>query len=173
MRVALGLSVHTGWAAAAVAGGTWNKPLVVAREHVELLGNSDRFVFHAAAEMALGEAAARVARLRGEALERAGGVMKRLAADHAVKACAVVAKKGVLRPLQEIVSAHPRIHAAEGCFFRDVLLEAAERAGMRVRVVAPGDLDANDERLAGVGRLVGKPWSVDWRVAVLAAWTVA
>jgi hypothetical protein len=30
MKLALGLSVHTGWAAAVVAGGDWEKPMLVA-----------------------------------------------------------------------------------------------------------------------------------------------
>ncbi len=55
MRLALGLNVHTGWAAAVVAGGDWVAPFLAAREHVELLGEDQRFVFHKAAEMPPGE----------------------------------------------------------------------------------------------------------------------
>jgi len=42
-----------------------------------------------------------------------------------------------------------------------------------VSVIAPRDLDAKDERLVDVGKAVGRPWSVDWKVAVLGAWRVA
>jgi hypothetical protein len=90
-----------------------------------------------------------------------------------VKACAVVAKKAAILPLEDVVAAHPRIHTAEGCFYRDVFKEAAEGAGMRVRVIAPKELDAKDERLVKVGRVVGRPWSADWKVAVMGAWEVA
>jgi hypothetical protein len=79
-------------------------------------------------------------------------------------------------PLEDIVAAHPRIHTAEGRFYRDLLREAAEGAGLRVRVIAPDELDAKDAkdaRLVKVGRVVGKPWSVDWKVAVMGAWQVA
>lgn len=170
MRLALGLSVHTGWAAAVVAGGDWDKPVLAAREHIELLGEDQRFVFHKAAEMAPGAAQAWVERARKEATGRASAVMRRLAATHDVEACAVVAKKAAMLPLRDIVSAHPRIHTAEGSFYRDVLRAAAEGAGMRVRVVAPQELDAKDERLVEVGRVVGRPWTVDWKVAVMGAW---
>jgi hypothetical protein len=170
MRLALGLSVHTGWAAAAVAGGDWNEPVVAAREHVELLGDDERFVFHMAAEMARADASRWVAERRSRAFERALGVMKRLASAHGIDACAVVAKKGAALSLEDAVSAHPRIHAAEGFFFRDVLKEAAQRAGLRAHLIAPKDLDPGDARLVSVGRRVGKPWSADWKIAVMAAW---
>lgn len=172
MRLALGLSVHTGWAAAVVAGGDWAKPVVVAREHVELLGEDRRFVFHRAAELPPAEAREWAARMKDEATARASAVMTRLVATHAVKACAVVAKRGAMLPLEDVVAAHPRIHTAEGRFYQDVLKEAAEAAGMRVKVIAPDELDAKDARLVKVGRVVGKPWSVDWKLAMMAAWQV-
>jgi hypothetical protein len=173
MRLALGLSVHTGWAAAVVAGGDWEKPVVVLRQRVELLGNDKRFVFHKAAEATRTAASTWVSNARNEAVALATTVMKRLAETHGVTTCAVVAKKGVMPPLEEVLTAHPRIHTAEGCFYRDVLLEAAEAASMRACVIPPKDLDAQDERLVKVGKVVGKPWSVDWKLAVLGAWKAA
>ena len=172
MRLALGASVHTGWASVVVAGGDWTKPVLVAREHVELVGEDERFVFHKAAELPPGEARAWVARVRGLTMARATAVMKRLATTHALKAAAVVAKKGAMLPLEDVLAAHPRIHTAEGRFYRDVLAEAAEGAGMRVKVVAPDELDAKDARLVAVGRIVGKPWSVDWKLALMGSWEV-
>jgi hypothetical protein len=168
--LALGICVHTGWSVVVVAGGGWKNPVLAAREHVELLGESERFVFHRAAEMKLDDAHAWVARARKEATTRASAVMKRLVAAHGVEACGLVAKKPALLPLEEIVAAHPRIHTAEGGFYRDVLKAATEAAGAKVKVIAPGELDAKDARLAGVGRVVGKPWSADWKMAVMAAW---
>jgi hypothetical protein len=173
MRLALGLSVHTGWAAAAVAGGDWENPVVVLRERLEVLAANQRFVFHKAAEMKLDEARSWLGHAKIAALERASAVMRRLAESHNVKACVVVAKKSVMPPLEEVLAAHPRIHTAEGCFYRDVLVEAAERAGMHARVITPKELNAKDERLVRVGKVVGKPWSVDWKLAVLGAWKVA
>lgn len=171
--LALGLCSHTGWAAAVVAGGGWNDPVLAAREHVELLGQDERFLFHKAAEMTPAQARAWVARARAKATERATAVMRRLANAHAVEACALVAKKGTLLPLEDIVAAHPRIHTAEGLFYRDVLEEAAKAAGLRVKVIPPAALDAKDPRLVKVGRVVGRPWSADWKLAVMGAWAVA
>jgi hypothetical protein len=44
---------------------------------------------------------------------------------------------------------------------------------MRVRIIAPDELDAKDARLVKVGRVVGKPWTVDWKLALMGAWEVA
>ena len=76
--------------------------------------------------------------------------------------------------LEEIIAAHPRIHTAEGCFYRDVLVDAAEAAGMEAVVISPKDipLEAHAQRLAEIGKEVGRPWSKDERLAAVAAWLV-
>jgi hypothetical protein len=51
-----------------------------------------------------------------------------------------------------------------------VLVQAAESAGMQAQVVVPKELDAKDERLVKVGKVVGRPWTVDWKLAMLGAW---
>jgi hypothetical protein len=59
---------------------------------------------------------------------------------------------------------HPRIHTAEGCFFRDVLAEACP---IPVRIVPPKTLDDSK-----VGKIAPAPWGRDQRLAALAAWAV-
>ena len=44
---------------------------------------------------------------------------------------------------------------------------------LRVKVIPPAALDAKDPRLVKVGRVVGRPWSADWKLAVMGAWEVA
>ena len=171
MRLALGLSVHTGWAACVLAGGSMRAPHLEAREHVELAGDPERFVFHRAAEMGRADALRSVSRVSRDAVARATGVMKRLSQGRDVVACAIVAKSGALAELDVVIASHPRIHTSEGLFYRDVLLEAAHACGLRTRLVAPGDLDPNDPRLAVAGKVVGKPWNRDWKLASLAAWS--
>ena len=51
MPRALGISIHTGWAACVVAGGSLAKPEIFANEVIEILDDSERFCFHMAAEM--------------------------------------------------------------------------------------------------------------------------
>jgi hypothetical protein len=172
MHLALGLSVHTGWAACVLAGGTLRAPRLEAREHVELAGDPERFVFHRAAEMDRADATRSVAKVRSDAIARATGVMKRMIAGRDVEACAIVAKPGEIPELDTVLASHPRIHTCEGLFYRDVLEAAARASGLRARVVPPRELDANDPRLAVAGRIVGKPWNRDWKLASLAAWAV-
>jgi hypothetical protein len=172
MRLAIGVRVHTGWAACLLAGGSARAPSITARETVSLLGDPARFVFHRASEMTLADARRWVVRATREAEERAGEAMRRLAAGGDVVACAVVAKPGPLPELGVVLASHMRIHAAEGIFYRDVLLRAAEACGLSARLVPPATLDARDTRLAAAGRLVGKPWNSDAKLAALAAWSV-
>jgi hypothetical protein len=179
-RCAIGLSVHTGWAACVAAGGSLRAPQIDAREEIAILGDADRFVFHRAAKLDLAAAKGSVARAREQALERAAAALGELvarlrAAGHGVVACAIVASGAPMRAsLEEILAAHPRIHTAEGCFYRDVLLRAAEANRLPSRIVPPRSLDLDGKALllADAGRAVGKPWAKDQKLAALAAWTV-
>jgi hypothetical protein len=171
--MALGLTVHTGWAACVLAGGSLRDPHLEAREHVALVADdAARFVFHRASEMKRADAAPFVARARREAVDRATAVFRRLLDGRDVRACAVVAKTGAMPDLDVVLASHPRIHSAEGIFYRDVISDAAKAAGLRAHVVAPSALDAKDRHLTEVGRAVGKPWNQDWKLAALAAWRV-
>jgi hypothetical protein len=179
-RCALGLSVHTGWAACVAASGSLRAPRIEAREEIEMLGDRDRFVFHRAAEMDLAAARRSVASAGTEATERATAAIARLvervrAAGHAVVACAIVAQTPAMpAALEEIIAAHPRIHAAEGCFYRDVLRRAAEANRLTANVISPRSLDfaAHAALLAEAGRAAGKPWAKDQKLAALAAWSL-
>jgi len=170
MRLALGLSPHTGWAACVLAGGSLREPRIEAREELALVDDADRFVFHRAAEMKRADAEHSVARVRTSAIERAAAVFRRLKEGRDVRACAIVAKLGQLPELDVIVASHPRIHSAEGMFYRDVLVAAASASGLTPRVLSPAKLDANDPALVAAGRVAGKPWNRDLRIAALAAW---
>lgn len=171
MRAGLGIVVHTGWAACVLAAGAGRAPPVAAREHVELMGDPERFVFHRAAEKTAAEAGRWVAKAREQVVARAARVLERLAGEGATT-CAVVAKAGAMLPLAEVLASHPRTHTAEGLFYRDALLAAAEASRLKARLVSPQKLDAKDPRLVDVGRALGKPWTADWKLATLAAWSV-
>ncbi|HET7788232.1 MAG TPA: hypothetical protein VFL36_19830 [Myxococcales bacterium] len=179
-RCAIGLSVHTGWAICVVASGSLRAPRVHARDRLQLLPDRERFVFHRAAEMDPAEAKRSVGRAADRAFATAAAAIAQLAgraraaADDLV-ACAIAARQTPMRQsLEEILAAHARIHAAEGCFYRDVLRRAAEAHGVPVRIVAPDalGLDGAAALLAEAGRAAGRPWAKDQKLAALAAWTV-
>jgi hypothetical protein len=161
-RHALGLSVHTGWAAGVVVGGTLAKPEIAANERIEILGDAERFCFHMAAEMKRPAAEKWLAQLRRKAVANARRALEAFVAKADV--CAIVAKAGDAGSLDEALASHPRIHTAEGCFYRDVLREACT---LPAEVVPPSALD-----VTRVGKLAPPPWGRDQRLAALAAWTV-
>src|SRR5882672_7633623 len=78
-----------------------------------------------------------------------------------VNACAIVAKEGDAGDLDRIFASHPRIHTAEGCFYRDVLREACP---VPASVIAPATLDPSR-----LGKLAPPPWGRDQKLATLAA----
>jgi hypothetical protein len=172
VKLAMGVSVHTGWAACVVCGGTLRAPRVVWRETIEMLGDPERFVYHRAAETSPAEAARAVARARELAVENARAAMEKIVAQVAgVGACAIVAKGGEPpRELADILSAHPRIHSAEGAFYRDALVAAARACRLEARVVDPRGLDPKAPGVAEAGKVFGKPWGRDEKIAALAAW---
>jgi len=185
---AIGLSVHTGWAACCVVSGDVRSPEVLARQVVEMLGDAERFVFHRAAEMSPADAGRSVTRARQRAVRTARGALDGLvdrirAQGRAIARCAIVARRGAMPPLEEVVRAHPRIHTAEGIFFRDVLQEAAGSRRLATHVFPPKELDALAasamaippaqlaKLLAGMGKSLGPPWGKDEKMASLAGWT--
>src|SRR5688500_8009545 len=133
---AIGISVHTGWAACVVVGGSPGDPEIVANQRVDVLGDDERFCYHMAAEMKPAEAGAWIARARKKALGNARRVLAPLCA--AVEVCAIVGKPGDPGDLEHILAAHPRIHTAEGCFYRDVFRDACP---IPVELVPPRSLD--------------------------------
>jgi len=173
MRCALGMSVHTGWASCVMAAGSLQEPHVELREDIEILGDADRFVFHAAAKLPIEEARRSVARARELAAVNGKEALVRLIQGREVVACAIVAKLAPMpEPLETVFVAHPRLHLAEGCFYRDILKAAAEACALPVHIVTPKSLDAANAVVRAMAKRVGPPWGKDQRLAVLAAWSV-
>lgn len=163
MQRAMGITIHTGWGACVVVGGSLAKPEIIANEVLEILGDSERFCFHMAAEMSRAAAEQWIARAKKKAIANATRALAPLIARD-VSVCAIVAKDGDARDLDEVLASHPRLHTAEGHFYRDVLRDSCP---IPVRVVPPLSLDASK-----VGKLAPPPWGRDQKLAALAAWTV-
>ena len=163
MQRALGISIHTGWGACVLVGSSVARPEIVANEVIQLLDDTERFCFHTAADMERGAAEKWLLRVRRKALANARRALAPLLSKQ-VGVCALVAKNRDAGDLDAILASHPRIHAAEGCFYRDVLREACT---VPVRLVSPASLDASR-----VGKLAAAPWGRDQKLAALAAWSV-
>src|SRR5262245_8146440 len=111
--------------------------------------------------MELAAAAPWIARAKTKATANARRALEPLLATGPIR-CAIVAKDRDPGSLADILAAHPRIHAAEGCFYRDVVRAACP---IPVRLVPPSSLDVSK-----VGKLAPAPWGKDQKQAALAAW---
>jgi hypothetical protein len=163
LPLALGISPHTGWAACVVVGGSPRQPAIVANAVIDVLGDDERFCFHMAAEMAPAKALPWLTRLRKKALANARRALAPLITAKVIGG-AVVATDRDPGPLDAILAAHPRIHTAEGCFYRDVFRNACS---VPMHLVPPKWLDA-----ASIGKIATKPWGRDQRLAALAAFSL-
>jgi uncharacterized protein DUF3110 len=163
MKRALGISVHTGWGACVVVGGSLAKPEIVANEVIEILDDASRFCFHLAEQMERTAAEKWIESERMKAVANAKQALVQLVTN-SVSVCAIVAKEGDAGNLDEVLASHPRIHTAEGYFYRDVFRDACP---VPVHLIPPSSLDPSK-----VGKLSTPPWGKDQKLAALAAWTV-
>jgi len=193
--VALGFSVHTGWAAlVAVARSGGASLTILDRRRVGMLPvpltpRQDAYphVFHAARELPLADAERFVRKAEGEARARAreeltSAVESLRAGGHRVLESAIItARESPTRSLEEILQSHTLVHAAEGALFRAVIRGASEDLGLRVFQVPAPELVRRAARLLGLpkdevpefltqlGRPLGPPWTADHKAATLAA----
>jgi hypothetical protein len=188
---ALGLRVHSGWAALVAVSGPLAAPAVLARRRIELVDRASpggNQPFHAARGLSLDAARQLVSRaldgatrMAGGALAAAAGELRRQGAGRI--ACGLLRSSArPLPPLAAVLASHALVHTAEGELFRDALAAAAAGQGVAVlRIkerellsrctarlgIAAGDLERH---LAELGRTLGPPWRQDEKLATLAAW---
>lgn len=161
MERAIGITVHTGWGACVVVGGSLREPEIVGNRVIELLEGVERFCYHRAAEMKAASVPEWLSQVRAKALARARSELASLL-DKRVAVGAIVAKDGDLPDPQSALATHMRIHMAEGLFYRDVFRAAFQ---IPCRITAAASLD-----ITAVGKLATKPWGQDQKLAALAAW---
>lgn len=160
---AVGITIHTGWAACVVVGGSLRKPEIVGNKIITLLEDAERFCYHRAAEMEAAAVAQWLAHVRAKALARARSELAPLLGPQ-VRVGAIVAKDGGLPDLDAALATHMRIHSAEGIFYRDVFSDACQ---IPCQIIPPASLDTTV-----VGKLDTKPWGQDQKLAAVAAWHV-
>jgi hypothetical protein len=158
---AIGISVHTGWGACVVVGGSLRDPEIIGNAVIELLDGAERFCYHRAAEMKAASVPEWLERVRARALAQARSALTPLLTP-TVRVGAIVAKDGVLPDPDSALATHMRIHLAEGLFYRDVFREACQ---IPCRITPPASLDTT-----AVGKIATRPWSRDQKLAALAAW---
>ena len=176
MRSALGLSVHTGWAAGVLLG---EHDHVLARFHVDM-GKAEHggnvHAYHAAVDAK--DPVATIERVRTWALAGARTAFDAMTSEHAIAMCAIIVGNVPPPPsLEKILASHAALHTAEGELFRDVLATVAAERRMAVQRIAAKKLKPEAQRILddpdawakALGKGLGPPWSKDHRDAAVAA----
>ena len=190
-QTALGFRVHSGWAALVAVSMEKGAPSILARERphfVETFTYEFRQPYHTAEKMALAEAREFVARLQEEARRLAYRAIQGLQSDLQTQGfklarCGLLLASG--RPLpsfEKILASHALIHTADGELFREAILHACARSGLRTESIKEKELLERASavlrvqpavlmrRITELGRPLGSPWSQDEKFATLAAW---
>jgi hypothetical protein len=193
-HAAVGFRVHSGWTAMVALAITKGQPAVLIRRRVNLVTTFTyefRQPYHTAEKLPPDEARAFVARVRSESRRLALRAMRELKAELDAQGYSLT-RWGLLlssgRPLPalpKILASHSIIHTADGELFREALLHAAARTGLKpVAVRERGLIDSAAralrrkpadlaQRISALGRPLGPPWSQDEKLATLVAWLAA
>jgi hypothetical protein len=190
-QAAIGFRVHSGWAAAVAVCVEKGAPVVLARQRVHLVETFTyefRQPYHTAEKMLDGQAREFISRMQAEARRLAYRAIRELASrteEQGVKLtrCGLLLASGRPLPvLEKILASHALIHTADGELFREALLHASARCGLRVFRVKDKELLDHaaqafsiksavlTSRVTELGRSFGSPWSQDEKFATLAAW---
>ncbi|HEY8574398.1 hypothetical protein [Phenylobacterium sp.] len=184
----LGFRPHTYWTAVAAVAGPAEAPRVIERRRITFAQPEESFVYHRAADSDWREApalieAARVAQQAAAVREIGQLLMDLQKRDVAVRVAVTAASTAKLpERLDDVLSTHSRIHAAEGTFAREVIAQACGTLKLTVHRVVERELGAlaadhlrisHDQlaaRLRLMGAELGPPWSEDFKLCVQAAW---
>jgi hypothetical protein len=190
-EAAVGFRVHSGWAAAVAVCVEKGAPVVLVRQRVHLVETFTyefRQPYHTAEKMLGGQAREFIARVQTEARRLAYRAIRELASrtqEQGVKLtrCGLLLASGRPLPaLEKILVSHALIHTADGELFREAILHASARCGLRDFKIKDKELLARTgevfrakpnelmRRVTELGRSFGAPWSQDEKFATLAAW---
>jgi hypothetical protein len=185
---AIGLRAKTGKAIAVLLAGPSQAPRPMWRNEIRLASPSLRASYqpyHAVMDLPWADAVT-AARATESVIEDVASEALRGIVREAHASGIHVASAGIVgfldRDLARIGNPHIRAHAAEGILFRRVLEVAALRNGLfsatfcddGLETLAESKLDltvaALRSRLDEFGRVVGRPWRADEKLAAIAAW---
>jgi hypothetical protein len=190
-QAAVGFRVHSGWAAVVAVWLDKGSPVVLARQRVHLVETFTyefRQPYHTAERMPLGQAREFIARMQAEARRLAYRAIRELESrtqEQGVKVtrCGLLLASGRPLPeLEKILASHALIHTADGELFREAILHASARCGLRATCLRERELleqagqafhrkpAALLRQITELGRALGSPWTQDEKFATLAAW---
>src|SRR5690348_13193930 len=177
-KAALGFRTHSGWASSVLAAGRGGAIEVLDRRHVVLCDSEkdgSKQPFHAAEPMPLAQAESYIALCReatdGQAHEaiKTAQVICEHQGVNLCGICVITSSGRALPDLATILASHALIHAAEGEFYRDAILAAAQllnipasrlkAADALPHLAAQTDIGEADitKMLIAMGKAVGRP----------------
>ena len=190
-RAALGVRVHSGWAAAILLSGPAEAPQILDRRRISLCDpaiEGSKQPFHHAEPMAFAAAERFISHCAKSTQGRARSAIRALAKTAAahrceLTGCGILAASGRALPgLKSILASHSLIHAAEGEFYRDAIARACARAQIAISRVKARDVEswtgarvgerALKSATVAFGRALGPPWTADEKLATMIAWLV-
>jgi hypothetical protein len=189
-QAAIGIRMHSGWGALVSVTGPPQALEIIDRRRIVVIEPGGRRAgqpYHHAATLPFSAADKYLKKYaetsRRLALAALREVLEELKSQcHRIAGAAILlAADRALPPLEQILAAHPLIHTAEGEFFRMVVREACEQ--LRVHVIGIRERDLEDqakavfgsatiavqERISGLGKSLGPPWTRDQKSSALAA----
>ncbi len=187
---AIGVCVHSGWAAVVAITGAQGVEEVLDRRRVVIIDSKLAGAaqpYHYVAKKEIGAAEKHLTRCASESGRLAFEALSRLSTELCdrdfmlTSAAILLSSARPLPDLQKILASHPFIHTAEGEFFRQVFRSAFEKLKIPVVGIRARDLDdcavkafgkgalAIQKRIDGMGRSLGAPWTKDEKTAALAA----
>jgi hypothetical protein len=190
-KATIGFRAHSGWACAILLAGPKTNPKIIDRRRVMLCDRSiqgSKQPFHEAEEMPFASAEAFIERCTKSTDALARFELKALRDvakknDLQIVGCGLTTASGRPLPdLKSILASHSLIHAAEGEFYRDTLARACKAAKIEVSRVKEREVadwtaarlnltdTALKTQLATYGKALGAPWTVDEKLATMAAW---
>jgi hypothetical protein len=185
---AAGFTVKSGWACAVLIAGTTSTPRLLDSRRIEISdpGIPDaKQPYHAGfgtARDAGDELKRLVASVKSYGRRSVSSLIREYQEKATITAAGVVV--GSLIDPKTIGNDHIRIHAMEGQLFRDVLIGAAERSGVKCAIWRERDLYGAAEKhlqaaetvlrkkLTALGVDAPGGWRAEHKAAALAAWLV-
>jgi hypothetical protein len=192
-KAALGFRTHSGWASTVLAVGRSGAIEILDRCHVALCDSAregSKQPFHAAEPMPFAQAESHIALCREATATLAHDAIKtaRMICERQgfllSGVCVITASGRTLPDVRAILASHSLIHTAEGEFYRDALIGAADAMDIRTsrlkaalalsQVAMQMDMSeaAMTKALAEMGKIAGRPWTSDEKLATLAAWSL-
>jgi len=187
---AIGVSVHSGWGAVVTMAGGPGAEEVLDRRRVVIIDSNVAGAaqpFHYAKEMGIRAAEKHLNNCAAQSTRLALAALTCIAAELRERgfmlagAAILQSSARPLPDLEKVLSSHPLIHTAEGEFFREAFRNACQHLKIPVAGIRARDLDdcalktfgraasTVCNRIEGMGRSLGAPWTMDQKTAALAA----